>query len=207
MPTDLFIILLVIGVPIIILFLSSSNAKAKRNQIENEAKLDEAQKVVDWMEKNQQVPQTSTSMLLKKGERAVIEKPCSLHETRAVRHYQSGGAGMRVAKGVYIGGSKGSAQSIPEMQKIDTGTLILTNQRLFFDGSHQDRNIKIEKIAGINLFSDSIEVTSETRQKSMYFTVSNPILWSILIRMVHQADDPYNFEPELLDRIVESIAP
>ena len=59
-----------------------------------------------------------------------------LHETRAYRVY--GGAGTRVGR-IYVGG--GASESHQRLGRLIPGILVLTNQRLIFDGGHETRSV------------------------------------------------------------------
>lgn len=132
----------------------------------------------------------AANILLKKGEDAYLEAACTLNETRSVRHYQGAAMRVRIAKGVYVGGGGGTSVSLPEMTRIDSGRLLLTNRRLLFDGSTDDRSIPLDKIVSVKSFLDAIEVSTESRQKSMYFTVPNPLIWSAMIQILRAVTDP-----------------
>jgi hypothetical protein len=123
---------------------------------------------------------------LKKNEFAYLETQASLHETKSVSTYSSSGrVGIRVMKGVYIGsGSSGRSQSHQEMGFINEGVLIITNQRLLFVGSTENRIIPLNKIVSVDQLADAIGVFSETRTKTMYFGVDNPLIWISVYQMI-----------------------
>ena len=120
----------------------------------------------------------STSLLLQKGEYGVLEEPTTPFETRAYRVY--GGGGTRI-KGIYIGG--GVSESQQRLREIDTGTLTLT-KRLVFDGTHENRSIRLSDLLSVNPWSDAVEVSSQRRAKSQIFRVSNPLIWTTIVESV-----------------------
>jgi hypothetical protein len=126
----------------------------------------------------------TTVVLLRKGEKAYLEGNTTLLETRAIRYHTRGGMGFRVMKGVYVGGASGTSESKDEWRVIDKGILTLTNERLIFDGDKEDRVIPLKKIISVKTSLDSIEISAETRKKSMLFTLNNPLIWATVIQVL-----------------------
>jgi len=152
--------------------------------------LNEVRELVQWVQQNQSLPAVDSHLFLKSGENAFYSAACNLWETRSVRSHQSGMAGFRVAKGIYIGGSKGKSVSNQEIAKIDEGVLVVTNKRLVFDGSTADRTVMLNKVLSLNKDSTSIEVSVEGRQKSLYFEVNNSYVLDFVTRICIAAEDP-----------------
>jgi hypothetical protein len=121
-------------------------------------------------------------VFLKAGESAFYNSASSLHETRAVRQFQAGHVGFRVAKGVWVGGTRGQSVSNQEWSKIDDGTLTITNTRVIFDGTQGSRNIALSKIISVQSFLDGLELAVENRQKNLMLTAPNPYIASGIIR-------------------------
>jgi hypothetical protein len=138
------------------------------------------------------LPTVPTNILLKPGEAAFYSSPSALYETRAVRQYQSGFSGFRIAKGVYVGGTSGRSTSTQQWAKIDGGVLTITNKRLVFDGGQQDRTVQLGKIVSVSCSLTNIEVSVEGRQKTMVFEAANPLIASAIVRLCRQVDDPLN---------------
>jgi hypothetical protein len=78
------------------------------------------------------------------------------------------------ARGFYVHG--GQSQSVQDFERIDSGSLTLTNKRLVFDGSMESRVVDLNKIVSAEVAaSDSIQITTNGRMKDSTFTVHNPI--------------------------------
>ena len=152
--------------------------------------LSEAQVFADAVKTNRRLTSVNTKLFLKMDEKAYWEGATTLLETRAVRKYQSGSTGFRVAKGVYVGGTKGHSYSNEEWTKIADGTLTITNKRLVFNGDKSDRNVPLDKIINIDNHLDAISVSSENRQKTMVFMLNNPAITSMVLSICIQADNP-----------------
>jgi hypothetical protein len=145
------------------------------------------------------LPTVNTDLILKGGESAFYSAPTSLLETRAVRQYQSGFAGFRVAKGIYIGGSRGRSFSTQEWTQIDSGKLVITNKRLIFAGNGSDRTVNISRVVHVNPMKDAIEISCEGRQKGMAFTTNNSLIVAAIIRICAEASDPLDLTDTPLD--------
>lgn len=121
------------------------------------------------------IPPSDTTIVLKKNERPVY-KTCNvaLMEPRAVRTSSGGygGASVRIAKGVTIhsGRTASKSESHDEIKVIDTGDLLITNQRVIFLGHNRTTNIDIKKIIAITSQQDTIQIQRSNKQKAEYFT-------------------------------------
>ena len=188
-------LLIIVCLAIIVLFfywLKKYNERVMQTLIED------ADAFVDDIIKAKRLEPISTHINLKIGETAFLQCNSVLKETRNVRYHQSGHAGLRVMKGFYIGKTSGKSESQEEFQSIDMGTLTLTNKRLVFDGSSNSRNILLPKLIAVNSFRNSISVSSESRQKSMTFTVKNPLIWEFTIKLLSSIQNPLNLTDDEL---------
>jgi hypothetical protein len=129
--------------------------------------------------KTASLPPVQTHIVLSRGEVAIRQEATQLHEARAVRLY--GGIGTRIGR-IHVGG--GRSTSYQRLQPIDTGILLLTNQRLVFDGQKENRILKANEIVSVQSSVDAIEVSSSRRQKSQVYTVGNPRIWATLLQSV-----------------------
>ena len=191
------IILVVFGV----IYLSKPNVKFGGNVSKNtESQMKEKAKAfVDELKSNNGLYKVSSEAFLKKGENCYYSEQSTLFETRSVRHYQSGWGGVRVMKGVYIGGTKGRSESEQEWKEICTGEFIVTNKRIIFDGNSENRSYNLDRIIGIRNMVDAVEVSLEGRQKSMVFSTENSLILNTIIRICSTADDPSDLgdDPEI----------
>jgi hypothetical protein len=156
----------------------SRNKKEIENYIEN-------------IKINKKLETISTNLFLEKNENAFLEDDVSISETRAVRYSTGSGAGVRVMKGVTVGGYSGKSSSTQEWTVIDHGTLTVTNKKLVFRGIKENRQIPINKIIGLEIVSDGISVASN--KKTMMFSVSQPVKWGVVLNIIRQVDNPLNF--------------
>jgi len=176
---ELLIILICVGVIIYSLF-----SYTKKSGVTKAKKKEEATVVAEII----QLREVGTSLMLKRGEVAYFDISSTLSETRAERRSQTLFAGKRNKKSTFFGGSSGRSKSVQILTTIDSGSLILTNKRLVFDGGKTNRNTRLNKIMSVDivdnwLFSDQLEISTEGRQKSMYFSVPDTYKYKELIML------------------------
>jgi hypothetical protein len=117
-----------------------------------------------------------------------IQRLWDCSEAKSMRVHVGAGVGRRVG-GVFVGAGGGVSDSIQSVRKVDDGRLVLTNLRLVFDGVKENRSIALSKIMKAEPSVYTIEVDSESRQKSMTFSVENPAVLSVLIQLLRQGKD------------------
>lgn len=174
-------------------FFTSSKDKKKKINIE------EAEKFLANIKQQNKLQSISTNISLKKDERAYFEEDVTLSETRMVSKRTGVGVGFRVFKGVFVGTTKGESRSMPELRNIDVGKLTLTNKRLIFDGSTENRVNDLDKILSVETYIDAIEVSLENKVKSAYFFVKNPFIWSTVFKIIRGVPNPENLKGVNID--------
>ena len=180
----------IIGLAVVAFLVWAAVASSKRRREQQDELVAEARAFLADVQQNHALPIVDTHLILKPGEVAFYSASSTLSETRAVRHYQSGFTGFRVARGMYVGGSSGRATSTQEWSEIDAGCLTITSKRLVFDGGGQDRTVPLSKIVSVQSNPTGIELSVDGRQKAMVFSSANPIILAAIIRICCQASDP-----------------
>lgn len=168
------IAVLVVVVWIVLKWITRARRRARVKRLK-----DEAINFFNEIERTGTLTRPATQLMLQKGEVAIFDEKSILSESRAYRLY--GGAGTRVG-GVYVGG--GVSESQQRLKRIDEGILTLTNERLIFDGSLENRTLALSDILSVNPWLDAIEVSIRRRAKSQVFSASNPFIWTMLIEQV-----------------------
>jgi Bacterial protein of unknown function (DUF853) len=168
-------------VAVVIAIIRAVNSRVAKTAIKDRQKRnrEEAHSFFQAMDERKKLLVTNVDVVLKKGEMGLFQEPSVLLETRAYRIY--GGLGTRI-QGIYLGG--GASESHQRLREIDSGILVLTDQRLIFDGRHENRSINLPDVISANAWSDAIEISSSRRQKSQIYTVQNPIIWAQMIQML-----------------------
>ena len=187
--SPLFAILLVIAILVAAIAAIVAVARAKQRSERKALLLKEYHEFAANVQQSCALPTMPTNIILKPDERAFYSTRSILYETRAVRQYQAAHSGVRVAKGVYIGGTSGRSISSQQWSKLDTGLLTITNKRLVFVGGREDRTVPLNKVVSVNANLSQIVLSVEGRQKAMVFDVPNPLIASAIIRLSPHAKD------------------
>ena len=156
---------------------------------------DEALAQFNQIKESRTFPTVESPLLLSNGEQAhYIYEHCILSEVGSVSERNTAGGAMRVAKGVYIGGSHSQSQSHSVIKQIDRGTLILTGKALYFKGSMTLRTIPLAKILAIDISTSgmrsyelALSITGGSKKE--FFSVDNPFLWNQIIKLFKFIDE------------------
>ena len=105
-------------------------------------------------------------IILRKAETPHWSEPAELLEERVVgRRYEGGSQGMsiRIAKGLSyrIGAQKGRLITDKAMVSVSKGDLIITNQRVIFQGSMKSINLPFTKLLEFRCLDDGIVLTND----------------------------------------------
>lgn len=190
--TGALILLFIVAVAILKIRDAVRSSREKRGLEERrKAVAEEAEAFFRKMALRNKLPAIPVNIILKPGEVGIFQEPSVLYESRAYRLY--GGGGTRI-QGIYIGG--GASESHQRLRQIDTGRLILTSQRLVFDGQMESRAVNLWDVISANPWTDAIEVSSSRKQKSQICSVRNPLIWSRVIEMFATGKLAITGEPE-----------
>lgn len=150
----------------------------------------EADAFIENVKKNKAFPIVDSSLLLEKDEKAFLEEQTVFFEPRSVRKTGGGGIGFRITKGVFVGGYSGQAESQQEWRLIDEGTVTLTNTRIIFRGSKENKTIPLNKVISITNTLESIEISIDGKVKPVAFRVKNSCIWGGAIHIAKDAENP-----------------
>ncbi|OFZ67736.1 MAG: hypothetical protein A2V79_02640 [Betaproteobacteria bacterium RBG_16_56_24] len=165
-------------------------SKAKKSAQLKESIYGEAEAFLERVKQNRGIAPCSSPILLKENERCFFEDASELSETRSVRQFKSGSAGVRVAKGVYIGATKGKSVGTQEWAKLDAGRLTVTNKRIVFTGTKESRSLDLRKLVSVEPGGfHAICVSVENRQKAMVFQCRNSLVLVTIIRLCAECDN------------------
>ncbi len=146
----LFVTILVIAILVTGIIATVAAVDAKKRREKRELLVKQAQEFIDGVKQKLTLPVVSTDIMLKPDEKAVYSSSSVLYETRAVREYRAVHSGVRVAKGVYIGGTSGRSLSTQQWAKLDTGCLTITNKRVVFVGTKEERAFPLDKVISVD---------------------------------------------------------
>lgn len=122
------------------------------------------------------------SIVLNQDEKTHYYTNARMCEERAVRQHVGGS--VRIMKGVWL--RSGQAESHGELREIDSGGLLLTNQRVIFDGSSRKIEYKIPKLITITEYKDSVQLAVSNRKKSQIYIVGEPHKLATYVQMATQ---------------------
>jgi hypothetical protein len=103
--------ILVVAILVVATVVVVAVVRAKQRRELRDLLFKQARDFAASLQQNRALPIVQTDIILKPGENAFYSTPSTLYETRAVRSYQAGHSGVRVAKGMYIGGTTGRSIS------------------------------------------------------------------------------------------------
>lgn len=108
-------------------------------------------------------------LLARPGEIVHLETAAVLMKAVAVREYQAGSRGVsfRIMKGVSyrVGATRGRMVTVgSEVVAIDDGVLSVTSRRVVFSGGAKTLEFRYDKLVGLELFSDGIQLAVTNRQ-------------------------------------------
>lgn len=121
-----------------------------------------------------------SSIILKKNEQPHWGTPAHLREEKEKSKFHPGSHGITI-QGVSIGGSEGYIEDYTATESI-FGYLILTNQRLIFEGDKCNRVSFLKEILTLKRNNNEIHLGVENRSEVQIFKVDDPELWEVFIK-------------------------
>ena len=153
--------------------------------------MEEAKQWADKVDANNGFLPIDVPIALKQDEAAFYKTFSCLYEVRAIRVTNHLGAGYRVSKRIGVAGGQSVSESHDEWRPISTGTLYITNRRVVFVGEKQSRTIDLKNVVSVRNSDSMLELVSESRAKSMRFTVDNGLIAKVLLdRMIKCINQP-----------------
>lgn len=111
--------------------------------------------------------------LLRNEEYPVLVINCDLYEERNYRNYYGGS--VRVAKGVSL--FAGQSRSKSELQKLDNGSLIITDERIIFIGNKRNTSIEYDKLLSLECYDNCVTSHKIGKSKSeVFFTPASEVI-------------------------------
>lgn len=131
-----------------------------------------------WLIENEKLDPIPVEIILSKNELCYFINNVDLFETRKVtKRVSYGGPTIRVkiVKGVYYrAGNLGvKAHSEEELAFIDSGKLYITNKRLLFVGSKQNKPVYLKNIIDFKVYDNGLEISKDTGKSPFYKMASN----------------------------------
>jgi hypothetical protein len=137
-----------------------------------------------------------TPLVLRNNETILwLTNNVELHEIKTRTQYVGGGQGLsfRVARGVYyrVGGGRGQPIQSQSVEMQDRGSLIVTNQNIYFCGPLKSLRLPIKKLVTVQGYSDGISVVRESANpRPIVFKLDDPWFVGNLILKLGALPEP-----------------
>jgi hypothetical protein len=134
-----------------------------------------------------------TSLVMKRDEIAVVQTPASLCRYRTRTQYVGGSQGISIPLGrgfrYRISGFRSTPVRVESLVNVDSGTLVVTNQRLVFLGSKKDVATPIAKLLQIEGFSNALGIGREGKESRDIYLLTHPAYIALYLQWVvsHQS--------------------
>jgi hypothetical protein len=130
-----------------------------------------------WIIDEGDLPLYESDIILQKNELCHYRVNAKLFENRKITKrvsYAGNTFRLKIAKGWYyrVGDVGVARQTEDIMSLIDEGVLYITNKRILFNGSKNNKAIRYNQIIDLNPYSDGVEIVKETG-KSPTFQIDN----------------------------------
>lgn len=145
-----------------------------------------------WNIENGDLPVYEPGIILQKNELCHYKANVDLYENRKVAagvKYAGPTYRLKIAKGFYYRLGDISTQRVSKdvMTLIDSGTLHITNKRIIFNGSKQNKTIRYNQIVDLHPYSDGVEIVKETgKPPTFMLNNSDGVALSLTITRVIQ---------------------
>ena len=118
-------------------------------------------------------------LILKKSEQACLAVPATLARQQTHRQWVGGSQGFSFPIGhtgirYRVGSFRGHPVEQQLLGRLDSGTLVVTNQRLAFIGSVKSTSVIFAKLLHVECYSDALAVFQESRENPDYYYVEQP---------------------------------
>ncbi|MHB8613255.1 MAG: hypothetical protein ACYDAL_12625 [Candidatus Dormibacteraceae bacterium] len=118
-------------------------------------------------------------LILKKGEEAGLAVPATLARNQTRQQWVGGSQGVSFPIGhtgirYRVGSFHGHPIQQQSLSKLDTGTLVATNQRIAFIGHAKSTSIALAKLLHVDCYSDAIAVFQEGHENPDFYLTAQP---------------------------------
>jgi hypothetical protein len=118
-------------------------------------------------------------LILKRGELASFVAPATLARQQTRRQWVGGSQGFSFPIGhtgvrYRVGSFHGHPIQQQLLGKLDSGTLVITNQRIAFVGKVKSTSISMAKLLHVECYSDAVAVFQEGRENPDFYLTAQP---------------------------------
>jgi hypothetical protein len=153
--------------------------KLRRKRLDRRRRIERACTYFSEVNERRSFPRVPVSVNLQAGEVGLFEAPARLSEMRA--HHYSTGARIRIAKGVWVGGSRSHAYHTRDI--VDHGIVAITTRRIAYAGHTKTAQVMFHDLVGIEGDLDCNLVHSSRRQNAIMIHYADALLGLLLVRL------------------------
>lgn len=118
-------------------------------------------------------------LILKKGEQASLAVPATLARQHTQQQWVGGSQGFSFPIGhtgirYRVGSFHGHPIQQQSLGRLDTGTLVVTNQRIAFIGHVKSTSIPLAKLLHVECYSDAVAIFLEGRENPDFYLTAQP---------------------------------
>jgi hypothetical protein len=135
-------------------------------------------------------PAVPAGIVLKGTEIALYSMPAALAEDRTTSRTVGGSVGYSVPLGhgfrFRVGSYQGQTIREERLTTVDQGSVVVTTQRVVFNGRRRSLAIPTNKILNTVVYRDGLDVRAENRVKREVFLCQNPLLLNTYVLVAGQ---------------------
>ncbi len=131
-----------------------------------------------WQIENDEMPELVVDINIPRSEKCYFAAHNTIWYERNImaeqKVYNASTLRLKIAKGLYWRNAVDAEKNLTtqEWQLFDTGTLYLTNKRIFFRGEKSDKIILLNRILDFTVFTNGLEIEKD-RDKNPFFVLKN----------------------------------
>jgi hypothetical protein len=155
-------------------------------ELDPEEKAQAALYTLYWQVENGQLPTFQVPIVLQKNETCHYYGGATWYEIRTKTdrvNYAGPTYRLRIAKGLYyrIGSMKVDPIRRDYLTQIGQGTIYFTNKRIIFDGSSENKTIRLSALIGFEPYSDGVKLEKATGRSPTIILAGNAELAAMIL--------------------------
>lgn len=118
-------------------------------------------------------------LVLKSSEQAYLSVPATLARMTTRTHYVGGSSGFSFPIGhtgirYRVGAFRGEPVHQQSLTKLDSGTFVITNQRVAYVGPTKSTTVVLNKVIHVEVYNDGLSIAHEGKENPDFYLMSDP---------------------------------
>ena len=157
----------------------------------------EKKDILNRLIKGEEASNFPSNILLKKGERLIIDIPNIILAEEKTTKVGGGylGFSIRIMKGVSVRPGVFTGSKETKVTQVDKGSFTLTNKRIIFTGDKQTRNFNLSSINSLLPTDNGIGVNRTGKTKTEYYLGTQ----NVSIQFTIEPEEGENFKPTKIE--------